>query len=192
MTQEEFQKQIKRLADVYGERNYPPERAKMIWRKLGHYHEKVFNEAVDTVIADNAQAPMLTKLREAVYAAQRLFPELASDPHAPTRKEILEGQKSKSECRKCWNWGIILARRKDIEGNPLESLVCPCRWGTLAAQLPENRSCPRWLHYYDYYYALDSDPESENILKKFRHVSSLPKQDRINELVRLSVKDMGV
>lgn len=184
MTREEFTSQIARLTRAYGDKAYPPERTQLIWRRVGHRHEKLLEVAIDNLIADSMQPPMGSKIAEAVYAAAKLYPEMDSDPYAEIRAEIKAGQQ-RHPCRKCYNWGTVRAYRKDIQGFPEEWLLCDCRYGDLAERLPEYRRMPKWLHYYDFYYVLDSDSASEETLAKFAHVYKLPESERAQEMLRV-------
>lgn len=183
MTTGEFQRQITRLGAVYGDRAYPQPRVEQIWRKVHYRSDKVFSAAIDMLIADCAQPPLLTKILEAVNSAAKTL-NLDDDPNAEIRAKIKAGQAT-VPCRKCYNWGTVRAYRKDIQGFPEEWLLCDCSYGDLAEQLPEYRRMPKWLRYYDFYYVLDSDSASEETLAKFAHVYKLPESERAQEMLRV-------
>lgn len=184
MTPSDFQKHVLRLAKVYGDRAYPQERVQLIWRKIGHRSERVLSSAIDMLIADSAQPPLLTKILEAVSAAAKTLGD-SDDPHADLRLQIAEGQRRTNACRKCHNIGTIRAYRKDKPGQPEEYLICDCRYGELAKQLPENRRMPSWLYYYDFYYVLDSESASRETLAKFSHVCDMPPEQRAQEMLKV-------
>ena len=185
MTNQEFSEQIGRLTHTYGDKAYPTERVGLIWRRFGNRHVRIFSAAIDNLIADNLQPPLATKIAEAVYAAAKLNPELDVDQFSEARAQLEAAQRQTSLCRKCYNFGTVRAWRKDKVDFPEEWLICDCRCGDIAARLPENKRMPKWLHYYDYYYVLDSDSAADETLAKFAHVCEMPKDQRIGELMRV-------
>ena len=185
MTQFEFDEQVRRLGRAYGEKVYSTERVKLIWRRFRNCDVRIFAEAIDNLIADSLQAPLASKIAEAVHAVAKLRPELNVDPYDAIRKQIELAQQERVHCPKCYNFGTIYARRKDKQGFPEECLLCDCRLGELAGDLPEHRKLPKWLHYYGYYYFLDSEKAGNEALAKFAHVHSLPREKRIGELMRI-------
>ena len=188
MTHDEFIEQVGRLRRAYGEKAYPMERVALIWEKFRHRHLTVFGEAISIAIASHLQPPLLDKLRDALKVAQDKYPQLATDPYDETRKLLSEAQANPNACHKCEGHGIIIAYRKDKPSRYQEQLICDCRCGGLARELPINRAYPEWLHYYDHYYVLETDSKASEKLAECAHIADLPPHERMNALVKIMRK----
>ena len=157
MTESEFLFQMNRLITVYGDRAYPQERVTQILLKNKWRHPKVFEDAIDCLIGDNAHPPMLSKIQEACAASQRRFPELDTDPFKPIREKIYEETRVSSPCSRCGNYGVFDVYRK-YSGLVSVGMLCRCSSAELARKLPENRS-HRILDSHDAFYLIyDFDP----------------------------------
>lgn len=66
MNLQEFEKQINRLIEVYGEKHYAGERKKLLWGEFKDLEPWIFMAAVGRLIGDCAQAPMMYKFREVI------------------------------------------------------------------------------------------------------------------------------
>ena len=62
MTRSEFDYQIIRLQEVYGEKKYPEERQKIFWERFNEVDDRTFTETVSNLIADSERAPMAKDL----------------------------------------------------------------------------------------------------------------------------------
>jgi len=189
MTREEFQDLVSQLVRAYGDRAYPEERISRLWNRLQYIHPKIAQNAIDNLIADNLQPPLMTKILEACHAQKKLFPSLDQDPYSQIRDHLRQMQNDKQLCDKCWNLGVLTAYRKDRFGNPSEEFLCTCPSGQIAGKLPENKILPEWLHYYKTYYVLHSDPNGTEELQKVSHILNLPVEERLKALVKLSLND---
>lgn len=65
MNRNDFMLQMDRLMKVYGDKSYPDERTKIIWREMQGLMTYEFQDIVSELIASSATAPMITKFREA-------------------------------------------------------------------------------------------------------------------------------
>lgn len=86
MQLDEFQEQVKRLADNYGSRVYPPERTKIYFRVFCRHDISIFSESVDDLIANNRSAPMLQEITDAIQEV--LSRKRTSE--AQTQRSLLE------------------------------------------------------------------------------------------------------
>lgn len=71
MTYETFSNQVKRLQEVYGEKAYPPERQKLLWRTFQNDSNEVFCEAIDDIILTYRSTPMHKEIHDAITEARR-------------------------------------------------------------------------------------------------------------------------
>ena len=66
MTESEFSKGMSRLINTYRQDSYPAERVKLIFKEVSGLRVDLWNKIVDRMIGDNAFAPMLPQIREAL------------------------------------------------------------------------------------------------------------------------------
>lgn len=71
MELEFFSKQIDRLKDVYGEKQYPPERAALLFTPFRTMHNELFKQMVDHLIVSCRSAPILKDFMEAVDCSKK-------------------------------------------------------------------------------------------------------------------------
>lgn len=65
-----FQEEMMRLKSVYGERLYPEERMRVIWRTFQNEPDVVFIDAVEFMIASCRSAPMMKEMHDCVNEAR--------------------------------------------------------------------------------------------------------------------------
>lgn len=90
MSPEEFALSMERLRGVYGERYYPTPRVTAFWEELRSTDSALWQAAIQRVILDEAQPPMmkqirvaLSQAREARGAGERNRIALAADDNIP-------------------------------------------------------------------------------------------------------------
>lgn len=131
MTLMEFTGQMDRLKQVYSEKAYPEERVKQIWDKIRNRDERVLAHAVALLIADCVQAPMTTKILEAMSVAQRNYQNF--------RQNALKSNSGPEiDCLFCYDTGINYVREKD---NPVVWVRCSCDMGL---QNKFRYTFPKW------------------------------------------------
>src|SRR3954462_10986965 len=63
MNLQEFDSQVNRLRDTFGDRSYPDERVKIIWREVQSLGRAWFERTIDRLIGEFRKAPMLPDIR---------------------------------------------------------------------------------------------------------------------------------
>lgn len=63
MNKKQFEEQIERLRENYGEKAMPNQRAALLWREYGHANLEDFRCAIDAIILSCRFAPMLEEFR---------------------------------------------------------------------------------------------------------------------------------
>lgn len=66
MTAENFQNQMNRLKDVFGDKYYPVERCAVIFRRIRHVGEDIFEKAIELLLASKRSPPMLPEIIGAI------------------------------------------------------------------------------------------------------------------------------
>lgn len=116
MTKEEFQNQVIRLRNVYGDKYFPEERVSIFWNKLKFTKAETFERMVSLLIAECVSAPMLQKILE----AKRIF----GDDSVSRESAINEKRRVSANCSQCGKMGYVLAKHL-ISGNEY-SFRCSC------------------------------------------------------------------
>jgi Fe-S cluster biosynthesis and repair protein YggX len=70
VTANEFQTQMNRMIETWGKPAYSTERCSLIWREVGHFSAEWWKAAVDRMIGEHRQAPLLPEIRK-VAAEER-------------------------------------------------------------------------------------------------------------------------
>lgn len=73
MTFEQFQNQVKRLANTFGAKNYPEERITVFWKEFKYTDYNLFQEAISRAIAEELRAPMISRLRDFVSVVRQEY-----------------------------------------------------------------------------------------------------------------------
>ena len=71
MTEETFQKEIKRLQEIYGPKLYPAPRLKIFWDAFRHEDNYAFSQAITHCIAMKKTAPMFQDISEALIQTRK-------------------------------------------------------------------------------------------------------------------------
>jgi hypothetical protein len=71
VTLDQFKNQLQRLANTFGAKNYPEERAMVFWKEFKYTDFNLFQEAVSRAIAEELRAPMISKLRDLVSGVRQ-------------------------------------------------------------------------------------------------------------------------
>lgn len=66
MNDNEFRIQLDRLRQVYGDRSYPEDRARLLWKAVAAFSGSWLARTVDSMIGSLRQAPMLSDFQEAI------------------------------------------------------------------------------------------------------------------------------
>ncbi len=170
MTELEFGTQMDRLKLVYGDKNYPHDRILMIWKRMKWRHPLALETAIDHLIADSQYAPMLTKIIEAVAAAERANPDWKSDPYQDIRNKLREYRTQPNACHRCGNTGVFTAFRKYQSLTPA-TMICLCSPGNLAKQLPDYRGCRQPELHDPFYLIFEYDPNLHAKMDLYRHLN---------------------
>lgn len=96
MSPEQYAVQIDRLKDTYGDRAYPDERVRLIYKTLGYVHDWEFERVCNALIANKRAAPMLSDIVEELQDMQkrdRAYSAVGSG----TILEIMKQAKEKSK-----------------------------------------------------------------------------------------------
>lgn len=80
MTESFFRTQLKRLADVFGEKNYPVQRVEQLWNIVKEESERPFEKFIDKCLTDYKFAPIGPEFREFVNERE--------DARAMARKSV--------------------------------------------------------------------------------------------------------
>jgi hypothetical protein len=64
VTQQEFQVQLERLKNEYGQKVYSTERCALIWREVRDFSGEWLRRTIDEFIGESLQPPLLPKFRE--------------------------------------------------------------------------------------------------------------------------------
>lgn len=90
MTAYEFDTQINRLKDVFGDRHYPDERVKLLWRAVSDYPGKWFSKTVDKFIGECRQPPLLPEFRTEVAIERERSWGKEKEVHAKDAKQFMQ------------------------------------------------------------------------------------------------------
>ncbi len=104
MNKHEFNIEIGRLKETYGELKYPAERIRGIWDAVSVNDVSVFRSAITKLITDEIHPPMLPKIITAIIAERTKHPVYKQDNY-DSSKPI--------DCGKCGDSGIVLAREME-------------------------------------------------------------------------------
>lgn len=130
MTQEEFGFQIRRLAEVYGDRHFPQERVDIFWNKLKIESAVVFERSVTHLIATMKSAPMLDDLKSAIS-----FWQSTKQDKTLTREDRIRLlQERNVHCEVCGDSGSVWARHKE-NGNKY-TFKCTCEFSEQEKRWP--------------------------------------------------------
>lgn len=183
MTQEEFANQMARMINVYTAKAFPPEREKILFQKMKFKHAEVFKIAVEFLIAEYYTPPSLSKILDAVKAAEYERPDLKSDPYAAIKTKLDEFSANKNQCPKCWNTGIVTVYCKFIEGFPMKEFICTCDVGPWAKKLPDYRMLMAWNDQFKKLFVLHTDFIKEHLTLERSKALDLPREKRIEWLM---------
>lgn len=111
MTEYMFRHNMKRLAEVFGEKAYPRDRTEILWTYVKDCSDEAFGNWISRVIADSKFAPLGEQFREFARGNQE-------------RQEI---PKSATFCTLCGNGGRIIATR--ISDKYKFAFSCTCAVG---------------------------------------------------------------
>ena len=115
----EFERQIDRLADVYGEKKYPMPRREALWNRFNLLPAETFKQAITDLIAKEQYAPMQDK-----------FMDLLREP----LRELLEKDKQERlekapDCFRCNNEGVCIFYSRETGDS--HAFRCKCERGKL-------------------------------------------------------------
>jgi len=103
----EFDIQMGRLRNVFGDKNYPDERTKLIWSEVRDLPQYYFAKLCDRFIGDSRQAPILNDFRTEAYQFRL---------HAKPAKTVEPWKVVNPGCDTCFDTGVFLARSKTNPG----------------------------------------------------------------------------
>lgn len=134
MTQVEFDTQVKRLVDTYGEKAFPAERVRIMWGHVSGYDRDWFRRLCDKLIASCRQAPVYADYAEDVnHERDRIW---TAQKHSRKVVEMRDWA-----CSTCHGLGAVLARK--IDGGAAYAFKCSCGAGKA-----DRRAFPHWRDEY--------------------------------------------
>lgn len=142
----EFNEQVNRLRSVYGDKAYPDERVRLLWREVGSLSSAWFESAVSGLIQSCRQAPlahefspMISDERERVYRKQK-------------EKELVTREITSYSCEYCKDMGVFLCIKNDDRSVPYV-FRCHCARGRsdLRRKIPHytRESADEGLRFYE-------------------------------------------
>lgn len=132
MTQQEFQSEMARLVEQF-KGSYSQARTELIWREVRDQSPGWWKKAVDTLLGDCRQAPLLPEVRTLVGVEREKRHQgqnRAQSWQAPTN----------AVCRTCSDTGVIRALHKGLGMGPY-AFKCNCQAGRR-----DGRKFPQWEH----------------------------------------------
>jgi hypothetical protein len=88
MNIQEFDLQVNRLKDCFGDRSYSDERVKVIWKEVKDLNGKWFSRVVDRFIGEERQAPLMPQFREEIAIERERLWKIEKEVHAKDAKEF--------------------------------------------------------------------------------------------------------
>lgn len=119
MNEIQFQYQIRRLQEQFGNQNYSQERIKLIWREVKDIEPFWFEKTVDRFIGECRQAPLLPEFRDAIAVLR--------ETHRPKQSFGPANIETVSSCSNCKGNGIFVCGLKEASG--LWAFRCHCSLG---------------------------------------------------------------
>lgn len=131
-----FRLGMKRLMEVYGEKNYTGPRAEQLWEIVKNCNEISFSNWIDQVISDSRYAPLGEQFREFARKDRRTFQD----------KNAFSSLDKTPNCPQCWDRGLVLLSMKPELVKfatdyfyPLScTAICDCAKGLFLKTLLEN------------------------------------------------------
>lgn len=130
MQHEDFKREIARLVQVFGDRNYPKERVNLLWQAFSYCQEEDVTAAVSHLIGNTLKPPLQRELAEAIEEAAR---ERRENNRGPTKVS------ARPLCQYCSDSGWATVTQKGAFPPVKVCVRCPCLIG---AKL--SKSVPQW------------------------------------------------
>jgi hypothetical protein len=92
MNMAEFDTQISRLKNTFGDRAYPDERLKLIWREVREFSSGWFEKLVDRLICDSRLPPLLPEFRNEISRERERLWDLQKKQHTQDAKDFYSGK----------------------------------------------------------------------------------------------------
>lgn len=103
MKSEQFDMQVNRLKDVYGDKAFPDQRIKIIWREVQDFDASWFTRVVDGLIGSERYAPLMDKFAEAASKERERIYSIEKTTHTReaehAMKSIYSGEDIKTICQ---------------------------------------------------------------------------------------------
>jgi len=111
----EFEREIGRMKNSFGEKSYGEERAKLIWKSVKDLNLDTFRKIVNGFISSFKYPPLPVDFANQAWSERKKLPT-GSFEKAP---------ENETECYDCGNFGFL-----SIESNTIKGLVaCSCSFG---------------------------------------------------------------
>lgn len=114
----QYQAQVNRLNETYGNKAYGEERARLLWDKVSHLEEWQFRKTIDHIISECIHAPMVSK----VFEISKQFTSSKDSRDVALEKARRESMKW---CNACGKDGHISAKLKNDGGSFNFLCLCP-------------------------------------------------------------------
>lgn len=160
ITREQFQLQVDRLCDTFGDKHFPDQRTHMIWDDVRAYEYPTIIAVVDSFIRNSKFAPLPGDFSEALKGAGAQKQRYSLGEVQP--REI-------AQCRDCADSGFIRLKRIDTHEDWARwhagSAPCHCHRGRMVIEAGQRK--PK--------HPIDFGPQfSESWLKSYSIVPAWP------------------
>ena len=161
MTKEEFDLQIMRLREEYGDKKVSSEKAAIFWSKLNEIDAEDFTEVVDSLISNLGRAPLLSDF---------------TTPLQPQLRALEDREEGElPECTECRSTGTVMVMRAQrIDGELTYQRVgyrCHCKRGSrLCRTIGAVAEPSTYAYHYDFYRCMGkAEVVGENVDYKTRN-----------------------
>ena len=122
MSQAEFVEQVNRLKNVYGEKSYPDERVKLLWREVSGMGGEWFESAVSQLISNSRYAPLAPEFAPLISDERERVWKLQKDKQAVSPLRV-------PDCEFCSDRSVYLCTRNGDRSAPY-AFRCHCPKGS--------------------------------------------------------------
>ena len=85
-----FSEQVRRLKDVYGDKNYSKERYTLFWNSFKAVRDEIFIAAVDDLIGNQKFAPLFKEITDAITSAEKRDWELRINSYRGLENAVVQ------------------------------------------------------------------------------------------------------
>lgn len=129
MDKEVFIQQMERLKDLFGVKNYNPDRAQLIWKEVHQLSDEWMIRTTDHFVGTCRQPPLIAEFREEISKERDRLWRIQKSVHKTEAERV---DLSRFLCDDCTNTGLVV---KDHDGQQFYAFRCHCDHGL---KRPEN------------------------------------------------------